>query len=43
MFATLDKVLLFEHIQEVRPTIEGRPVEAFADEFAALPSADGRG
>jgi hypothetical protein len=35
MFATLDKGLLFEHIQEVKPTVEGRPIEAFADEFAS--------
>lgn len=36
MFTTLDKGLLFEHIQETRPAIEGRTIEAFADEFAAV-------
>jgi hypothetical protein len=34
MFDTLDKGLLFEHIQKVKPKIEGQTIEEFAKVFA---------
>ncbi|MEJ1976459.1 MAG: hypothetical protein WDN49_10485 [Acetobacteraceae bacterium] len=35
MFHTLDKGLLFEHIQQTKPKIEGLKIEEFAKQFAA--------
>jgi hypothetical protein len=32
----LNKSLLIKHVQEIRLTIEGRPVPSFADAFAAV-------
>ncbi|MCY0854965.1 hypothetical protein [Cupriavidus sp. D39] len=34
MFDTLDKGLLFEHIQETKPKMAGLSIEAFAKQFA---------